>query len=111
MKVLNVMTGEVEEIEGGEAASLRPEDLRAHMRVARLQLRVALAARGALEKADKAINGGLMAAGAGVAVRMIWAEAPEFGRVSPTVDAVAAALGLTEDDVDALFNEAAAVVI
>lgn len=38
-----------------------------------------------------------------------WADAQEFRRMSPTVLALADALGLTEADLDALFEQAARI--
>lgn len=41
--------------------------------------------------------------------QIAWTEAPSFSRNSPTLLAMAAALNLTESEVDALFAEALAV--
>lgn len=42
-------------------------------------------------------------------VKLAWAEALHFERNSPTVAAMAAALGLTDAEIDALFSFAAEV--
>lgn len=72
--------------------------------VSRFQARAALHAAGLLSSVEDAI-----ATGADVFTQIAWADAAEFRRNSPTIAALAAALGLSEEQVDNLFRQAATI--
>lgn len=73
---------------------------RARMKCSRFQARAALHIAGLLSSADTAV------AAAPVLTQIAWADAQEFQRASPTIAALAPALGLTEFDIDDLFRAA-----
>lgn len=73
--------------------------------VSRFQARAALLNAGLLDDVET-----LMADAATPALaRLAWTDAIEFRRTSPTVLAMASALGLTEAQIDALFVDAAGI--
>lgn len=72
--------------------------------VSRFQARAALHAAGLLSSVEDAI-----ATGADVFTQIAWADAAEFRRNSPTIATLAAALGLSEEQVDNLFRQAATI--
>lgn len=72
--------------------------------VSRFQARASLHHAGLLEAAESAVSG------ADALTRLAWTDAQEFRRDSASVAAIAAALELTDDDVDALFIAAADIV-
>ena len=69
------------------------------------QAKAALAAAGLLDTANAAVA----ATGANSQTSIAWQYATEFHRDSPNIAAVAAALGLTSAQVDALFVAAAQI--
>ena len=69
------------------------------------QAKAALAAAGLLDAANAAVA----ATGANSQTSIAWQYATEFHRDSPNIAAVAAALGLTSAQVDALFVTAAQI--
>lgn len=71
--------------------------------VSRLQAKQALRAGGKLTDVETAI------AGASDEVKIYWADASMFHRDHPTLLAMATALGMSSDEVDALFRAAAAI--
>lgn len=71
--------------------------------VSRFQARAALLQAGLLEQAETAV-----AAGDALG-QLAWVDAQEFRRQSPTVAAIADALGLTNDQLDDLFRAAALI--
>ena len=71
--------------------------------VSRFQARAALYQAGLLDQAEAAVAEG------DALVKMAWADAREFRRHSPTVVAIADALGLTNEQVDDLFRDAALI--
>ena len=73
--------------------------------VSRFQARAALHLAGLLDGVET-----LMAAPETPALaKLAWADAMEFERQSPTIAALAGAVGLTEQDIDALFVTAAGI--
>lgn len=73
--------------------------------VSRFQARAALHLAGLLDDVEA-----LMAAPDTPALaKLAWADAMEFERQSPTIAALAGAVGLTEQDIDALFITAAGI--
>ena len=54
---------------------------------------------------------GMALADAGPLAQLAWAEASEFRRNSPMILTMADGLGLTDDDVDALFRAAAQIEV
>ncbi len=73
--------------------------------VSRFQARAALHLAGLLDDVEA-----LMAAQDTPALaKLAWADAMEFERQSPTIAALAGAVGLTEQDIDALFVTAAGI--
>lgn len=73
--------------------------------VSRFQARAALAMAGLLPAVDAAI-----AASGSVIAQIAWADAQVFERRSPTIAGLAAAIGLTEAQIDDLFRAAAEIV-
>jgi hypothetical protein len=71
--------------------------------VTRFQARAALLAAGLLDDVEATI------AGADRFVQIAWADAASFERTSPTIAALAAALGLTDQQIDDLFRAAATI--
>lgn len=72
-------------------------------RVSRFQARAALMQAGLLAQAEAAV------AQAGPLAQLAWNDAAEFRRSSPTMNALAPALGLTAEQIDALFIAAAQI--
>lgn len=77
-----------------------PEAARAGMVCSRFQARAALMQAGLLDQAEAII------AQADALTQLAWAEAVEFRRNSPTINAMGAALGMTDAQLDALFEAA-----
>ena len=71
--------------------------------VTRFQARAVLAAAGLLASVEAAI------ASADQFTQIAWADAQEFRRESPTMNGLAAVLGLTEAQLDDLFRQAATI--
>lgn len=74
--------------------------------VSRFQARAALHLSGHLVAAEAAV-----AASTDPLVQMAWDEAIEFRRTSPTIVSLAAAIGLTDQQVDDLFRLAATIEV
>lgn len=72
--------------------------------VSRFQARAALAMAGLLTQVDAAI-----AASGNILAQLAWADAQVFERGSPTIAAMAGALGLTAEQIDDLFRQAAKI--
>lgn len=87
--------------DGDAAAGLPPLDVPAS--VTRFQARAALIEAGLLGQIEAAV------AAADTLTREAWASATAFERSSPTIAALAAALGMTGADLDALFRRAAQI--
>lgn len=91
---------------GGIAAYVPPSaaDLlaaeRETMRCSRFQARAAIHLAGLTDDVEAAVTA------ADPLVQIAWADATEFYRASPTIAALAAAIGLTDADVDDLFRTA-----
>lgn len=71
---------------------------RSSMVCSRFQARAALTQMGLLDAAEAVIGQ------ADALTRLAWSEATEFRRMSPTIDAMGAALGLTATQLDDLFE-------
>ena len=104
------------EFEAGEFRRLPdppPAPLPVPQIVSRFQARVAMLASPAtadgygnlLEQIDAAV-----AASDNAFIRLAWAEAVEWNRASPTVNALASGLGMTDEQLDDLFRAAAGIV-
>lgn len=74
--------------------------------VSRLQARLALMSAGLLQAVEDHIS-----ASGDATLQLVWAEATEWRRDSPTIATIAAALELTEDQVDALFRAAGEISV
>jgi hypothetical protein len=74
--------------------------------VSRLQARLALLGAGLLQTVEDHI-----AASGDAMLQLVWAEATEWRRDSPTIATIAAALSLSEDQVDELFISAGAITV
>lgn len=74
--------------------------------VSRLQARLALLGAGLLQMVEDHIS-----ASGDPVLQMAWAEATEWRRDSPTIAAIAAALSLSEDQVDDLFIASGAITV
>lgn len=61
------------------------------------QARIALLSAGLLDKAQAAVDA------AGGATKITWEYATEFSRVEPLIDAIGQQLGLSDEQIDALF--------
>ena len=92
-----------EDIEAEEAAALAAE--RAAMVASRFQAKAALMQAGLLDAAEAAI------AASDTLTRLAWAEAVEYRRDSPAIASIAAALGLTDAQVDDLFRAAMQIAV
>lgn len=86
-----------------EKAAMALERERAGMVVSRFQARAALLQAGLLEQAEAAV------AESDVIAQLAWADAQEFRRNSPTVATMSAKLGMTDDQLDELFRQAATI--
>ncbi len=73
------------------------------MSVSRFQARAALHIAGLLPQIEAAV------ANADPLVQIAWADAQEFRRNSPTIVALATALGLPDETLDQLFRDAAQI--
>lgn len=73
--------------------------------VSRFQARAALHLAGLLPAVETLMNDPATP----MLARLAWADAQEFRRTSPTVLAMAAALDLTDEQLDELFNTAAGI--
>lgn len=94
--------------DGGEfsAPVVPPEEIRAAIRpVSMRQARLALLAAGKLADVDTALNA--MPSPQKEAARIEWEYAAEVRRDAPLIAALGGALGLSEDQIDALFAAAA----
>lgn len=69
--------------------------------ITRRQAKLALHSAGLLDAADAAI------AAAGVEAQIDWADALEFRRDYPLIAGIGSSLGLTSEQIDDLFREAA----
>jgi hypothetical protein len=72
--------------------------------VSRFQARAALMIAGKLADAEAAV-----AASGDPLTQLAWAEAVEWKRTSPALNALAGAIGMTQADVDELFRTAASI--
>ena len=100
---INAQTGEV--TEHPDAPPPPPAPPVIPQVVSRFQARAALLLAGLLDDVEA-----LMAAPDTPALaKLAWADAQEFKRNSPTVQAMAAAIGLTEAQLDELFTTAAGI--
>jgi hypothetical protein len=87
------------------AAAEREEWLRTvPQTVSRFQARGALHMAGLLETVENA-----MAASTDKMAQLAWTDAQEFRRESPTILAISAALGMTDEQLDNLFTVAATI--
>lgn len=77
---------------------------RATMRASRFQARAALHQAGLLAQVEAAV------ASADPIVQIAWADAAEWQRSSPTLAALAGAIGLTDTQVDDLFRAAMQII-
>lgn len=73
--------------------------------VSRFQARAALYKANMLESAELAVSN------SDPLTKLAWADAQEFRRDSPILQSIAQALGLTSDDLDALFVSASEIVV
>jgi len=104
---INCQTGEqrVVDLTPEEIAALPLVTPHVPQCVSRFQARAALHLAGLLDDIEA-----LMAAPETPALaKLAWADAQEFKRNSPTVQAMAAAIGLTEAQLDELFTTAAGI--
>lgn len=74
--------------------------------VSRLQARLALLGAGLLQAVEDHI-----AAAEDPRLSMIWAEATEWRRDSPTIAAIGAALEMSEEQIDELFRAAGSITV
>lgn len=100
---INAITGETEIVEIDEPVTLPVVPASITMRQARL----ALLGAGVLATVDQAIAG--MPGIEGEAARIEWEYAQEVRRDSPLIAALGPAIGLTTEQIDALFIAGAAL--
>lgn len=89
--------------EEAAADALAVSSMREAMVVSRFQARAALLGAGLLAQVEAAV------AAADPVTQMAWADAIEFRRNSPTIAALSSAIGLTDTQLDDLFNAAAQI--
>lgn len=105
---INVITGEISQIDlTPEEIAKMPPALPAPIpqSVTRFQARAALHLAGLLEQVEAMIADPATP----VLAKLAWQDAQEFKRTSPTIAAMSAALGLTEQQLDDLFTTAAGI--
>lgn len=103
---VDLTTGEITEREltPDEIAALPPASpLPVPQTVSRFQARAALHLAGLLEQVEAVIADPATP----VLAKLAWQDAQEFKRTSPTIAAMSAGLGLTEQQLDELFTQAA----
>lgn len=94
------------EISNEEAEALRPVPVPTVPQfVSRFQARAALHLAGLLDDVEALMT----APDTPALAKLAWTDAQEFERQSPTIAALAGAVGLTEQDIDALFITAAGI--
>lgn len=106
--VVNLQTGEISSVPftPEEIAALpAPQPDPVPQSVSRFQAKAALALAGLLEQANAVV-----AASGNVVLQLAWAEATEFKRNSPGINALAPALGLDDAALDDLFRTAAGII-
>lgn len=91
-----VLNGNVVEVDPVRALEIK----RSKMVCSRFQARAALAAANLLASVETAV------AAADEFTQIAWADAVEFRRGSPTIAALQAAVGLTDEQIDDLFTAA-----
>ena len=99
---VNVKTGEVTE---HPDLPPTPQPVMIPQIVSRFQARAALHLAGLLDDVEALMT----AQDTPALAKLAWADAQEFKRTSPTVLTMAAALGLTEQQLDDLFTAAAGI--
>lgn len=100
---INAQTGEV--TEHPDAPPPPPAPPAIPQSVSRFQARAALHLAGLLDDVEALMT----APDTPALAKLAWADAQEFERQSPTIAALAGAVGLTEQDIDALFITAAGI--
>lgn len=103
MSVYDCITGEVTYVDVWDepppaAATVVP------VSISRFQARAALMVAGLLESVETAISQ------SDAMTKLAWAEAVEWRRDSPTISSIGSALGLSEEDIDNLFINAAGII-
>jgi hypothetical protein len=83
----------------------QPQAVTAPQEVSRFQAKAAFALAGKLAAADAVV-----AASTDPVVKLAWSDATVFKRNSPSINGLAAAIGLTQTDLDDLFRTAAGIV-
>jgi hypothetical protein len=96
-KVVRPMTAE--EISANQPVQIVPVE------VSRFQAKAALSLAGKLEQAEAVVQ-----ASTDPLVKLAWAEALVFRRDSPSINGLASAIGLSSQDLDNLFIQAATIV-
>lgn len=99
---VSAKTGDIEQVEGlppPDPAELLEVE-RAAMVASRMQARIALHQEGLLTQIEQAV------AQADPVVQIAWQDATIFERQSPTIAALAASIGLTDEQLDDLFRAA-----
>lgn len=91
------------QVDAAAAIVLANDRIPAPQSVTRFQAKAALLNAGLLSQVETAI------AGASALARLAWAEAATFERQSPTIAEMAAALKLSDDQVDDLFRQASGI--
>lgn len=94
-------------VEGDPSLGLDPQEVlearRAAMSCSRFQVKAALDDAGLLADAEAAVQS------LSARQQLAWTDQDRFTRLSPTINAVATILGLTETQVDDLFRQAATI--
>lgn len=99
---VNAVTGEISEVME-QAPAYTPEPITIPQSISRFQARAALLAAGRLSDVEAAV------ASADAFSQLAWAEAQEWRRDSPTLDALAKGIGLNDAEIDDLFVQAAGI--
>lgn len=96
----------LQQSEDGEWSAVEPTtaEIAAELTVTRFQARAALMQAGLLGDVEAAV-----AASDDPFIHLAWAESVEFPRASPTIATLAAAIGLSDAEIDQLFIAASTI--
>lgn len=84
-----------------------PNERRRSMAVTPLQAKVALYNAGLLDEVENYVND----RSTDIVVKLAWSNAIQYERLSPMILSIGSTLGLTPEQIDALFDEAAEVSV
>ncbi len=105
--ITNAQTGEqtIRPYTAQEIAAIQNAPAVVPVEVSRFQAKAALSLAGKLEQAEAVVQ-----TSTDPLVKLAWAEALVFRRDSPSINGLASAIGLSSQDLDNLFIQAATIV-